>query len=238
MTIYVATENAGKLAEFAASASGAGVVVLALPGLDGMPEPVEDAATFMGNAELKARYYSRALAENPHLKSEMWGTQILGGLFVMADDSGLCVDAIGGEPGVRSARYAEDAAVMGAEPAHDDETVMNGAPLVWPGTKDERNNAYLLERMRGVAERGARFVCALAVARDGEVVWRAEGVCVGELLGRGRGREGFGYDPLFLLPEMGRTMAELGRGEKWLVSHRGKAFRELLRVMKEVGPGG
>jgi XTP/dITP diphosphohydrolase len=229
-TIYAATTNAGKLREFAECARGEGVEVLALPGLKEMPAPVEDAATFMGNAELKAVAYSRLAA----------------GVLVMADDSGLEVEGLGGAPGVRSARFAEDA----------------GA-----GSGDEANNRLLLERMakvekaavekqvplrgmerkqseadveaaaekqiplRGMEERKARFVCALAVARDGVVLWRAEGFVEGEILREGRGENGFGYDPLFYVAELGRTAAELGAEEKWRVSHRGRAFRELLRGM-------
>ena len=202
MTIYAATGNAGKLAEFVASASVEGVDVLPLPGLAEMPEPVEDAATFMGNAELKARAYSVA---SP-------------GLLVMADDSGLEVDALGGRPGVRSARFADDC----------------GFELHTGARKDDRNNACLLDLLsREVfAPRTARFVCALAVARDGEIVYRAEGSVEGEMLSAPRGTDGFGYDPLFLLPALGVTMAELSRTQKWELSHRGNAFRELLRLMK------
>jgi XTP/dITP diphosphohydrolase len=166
-----------------------------------MPEPVEDADTFLGNAELKAAAYSL----------------LAPGLMVMADDSGLEVEALGGEPGVRSARFAEDAGFT------------DGA------TKDERNNALLLRRLSGVRDRGGRFVCALAVARDGVVVWRASGACEGVILEEARGVDGFGYDPLFLVPSLGRTMAELSREEKWGVSHRGQAFRGLLAgIEKEV----
>ena len=196
MTIYAATGNAGKLREFAECASGEGVEVLALPGLENMPEPVEDAATFMGNAELKAVAYS--------LRAR--------GMMVFADDSGLEVDGLGGAPGVRSARFAEDAGFAEGR------------------TKDERNNRLLLERMKQMEGRGrkARFVCALALARDGEVLLRASGSVEGEVLREARGAGGFGYDPLFLVPELGKTMAELGAAEKWAVSHRGRAFRELL----------
>jgi XTP/dITP diphosphohydrolase len=210
MTIYAATTNAGKLREFAECAKGEGVEVLALPGIAGMPEPVEDAATFMGNAELKAVAYSRLVLAS--------GQQ---GLMVFADDSGLEVDALGGEPGVRSARFAEDA----------------GFGVGLGLGKDGRNNALLLERLGSLAgaSRGARFVCALTLARDGEVLLRAEGEVAGEILREPRGKDGFGYDPLFLVPGLGRTMAELGREEKWAVSHRGRAFRELLRELRGSG---
>lgn len=219
ITIYAATTNAGKLREFAECARCEGVEVLELPGLRELPEPVEDAATFMGNAELKAVAYSRAAP----------------GMLLFADDSGLKVEALGGQPGVRSARFAEE---MG-----------------WTGegaTKDARNNACLLAMLRELpvrteavswpdepaggraAKRAAKFVCALVLARDGEVVMRAEGEVSGVVLEAPRGTDGFGYDPLFLVPGLGRTMAELEREEKWAVSHRGNAFRELLRELGDV----
>jgi XTP/dITP diphosphohydrolase len=202
MILYAATSNAGKLREFATSASGAGVEVLALPGLKGMPEPVEDAATFMGNAEKKAVAYS-LLARDAEGR----------GLLVFADDSGLEVDGLGGDPGVRSARFADD---MGYE---------GGA-----GSKDERNNLCVLALLARTPEvsRAARFVCALAVARDGEVLLRAEGFVEGQLLDAPRGEAGFGYDPLFLIPSLGLTAAELPAEKKWELSHRGNAFRALL----------
>jgi XTP/dITP diphosphohydrolase len=202
MTLYAATTNPGKLAEFAGSASSAGIDVLALSNLATLPEPVEDATTFMGNAEIKALAYSRA---SP-------------GLLVFADDSGLEVDALGGQPGVRSARFADD---LGFETAAG-------------GKKDERNNRCLLSLLSALPNppRSARFVCALALARDGEVLLRAEGKVEGEVLDLPRGDGGFGYDPLFLLPELGLTMAELPREQKWQLSHRGNAFRNLLGELR------
>ncbi|MFC6647292.1 non-canonical purine NTP pyrophosphatase [Granulicella cerasi] len=199
-TIYAATGNAGKLAEFVASAQGADVEVLALPGIKQMPEPVEDAATYMGNAEIKAVAYSL----------------LAPGKLVMADDSGLEVDALEGAPGIRSARFADDGGFTGS------------------GTKDERNNAYLLERLHAAGTRGevlsaARFVAALVIARDGEVLWSAYGTCEGQIISEYRGEGGFGYNPLFFMPETGKTMAEMSQQEKWTVSHRGRAFRELLQ---------
>ena len=218
MTIYAATTNQGKLREFRECAGEQGVEVLALPGIEQMPEPVEDAATFMGNAELKAVAYScAAMAVG------------MRGAMVFADDSGLEVEALGGQPGVRSARFADD---LGFE--------------VGAGTKDERNNRAVVSLLRDLPEaleadggltldnRGARFVCALVLAKDGEVVLRAEGEVEGEILDAPRGTDGFGYDPLFLVPELGKTLAETTREEKWRVSHRGNAFRELLRKVAAV----
>jgi XTP/dITP diphosphohydrolase len=192
--------------------------VLALPGIEAMTEPVEDAATFMGNAELKAVAYSKAAMAS--------GKQ---GLMVFADDSGLEVDALGGQPGVRSARFADD---LGFE-------VGVGTAI----SKDERNNRAVVSLLRDLPEaldadggltldnRGARFVCALVLAKDGEVVLSVEGQVEGVMLEESRGTDGFGYDPLFLVPELGKTLAEMPPEEKWRVSHRGNAFRELLREL-------
>ena len=199
MTLYAATSNPGKLAEFATSASTAGIDVLTLPGIQSMPEPVEDADTFMGNAELKAVAYSR----------------LAPGLLVFADDSGLAVDALNGQPGVRSARFADD---LGFEPGS--------------GSKDDRNNRCLLSLLAQHTHRTARFVCTLALARDGEVLLRAEGTVEGEVLYAPRGKDGFGYDPLFLVPSLSRTLAEVPREQKWHISHRGNAFRSLLQQLQ------
>ena len=204
MTIYAATTNPGKLREFAASASADGIEVFALPGLKKMPEPIEDALTFMGNAELKAVAYSKLAL----------------GLMVFADDSGLEIDALGGQPGVRSARFADD---QDFEPR--------------TGTKDERNNRCVLSLLHAreaaaTKDRRARFVCTLALARDGEILLRAERSLKGEIIDEEHGTNGFGYDPLFLIPELQLTTAELGADEKWAISHRGKAFRALLAQLK------
>ena len=131
--------------------------------------------------------------------------------LVFADDSGLAVDALQGGPGVRSARYADD---IRFEPGQ--------------GTTDNRNNRALLQNLASNPNRNAEFLCALALARDGEILLRAEGSVEGQLLTAPRGSAGFGYDPLFLLPTLGLTMAELPREQKWLLSHRGNAFRSLL----------
>ncbi|HEY5381184.1 MAG TPA: non-canonical purine NTP pyrophosphatase [Acidobacteriaceae bacterium] len=210
MTLYAATKNAGKLKEFAECARGAGIEVLALPGLPDMPEPLEDAASFMGNAELKAVAYSRLTLTSGRR-----------GLLVFADDSGLEIDALGGQPGVRSARFADD---VDFEPGQ--------------GSRDDRNNRLVLsllqqtpETREGRSTRAARFVCALALARDGAIILRAEGEVEGQIRPAPRGKDGFGYDPLFLVPALGRTMAELSPDEKWALSHRGNAFRELLRQL-------
>jgi XTP/dITP diphosphohydrolase len=200
MVLYAATSNPGKLREFATSAGTLGIDVAALPTIDAIPEPIEDAPTFMGNAELKARAYSLTLPN----------------ALVFADDSGLEVSALNNEPGVRSARYADDA----------------GYELHNDAKRDDRNNALLLEnleaRLGPNPDRRARFVCALALARDGEILLRAKGTVEGEILRAPRGTDGFGYDPLFLIPALGLTFAELPPEQKWELSHRGRAFRSLL----------
>jgi XTP/dITP diphosphohydrolase len=198
LTLYAATTNPGKLRDFsiAATESGpsSGILIEPLPNLNAIPAPEEDQPTFAGNACLKAEYYSR------HTHG-----------YVLADDSGLEVDALHGEPGVRSARYAQDANFT--------------APA---SSADERNNLYLLDRMNGIAQRSARYRCVLALARAGKTLFTADGRVEGEILTTPRGHGGFGYDPLFFLPELGATMAEISLEQKHTLSHRGRAFRALL----------
>lgn len=210
--LYAATTNQGKLREFAQAALAADIRVHPLPGLDGMPVPAEDAATFSGNADLKAVAYSR----------------LAPGLMVFADDSGLEVDALGGRPGVLSARFADS---------------LNFAPSSGL-SKDQRNNACLLSLLHDLERVGggrvvhsARFVCALSLALDGKVILRAEGTVEGDLLHEPRGTNGFGYDPLFVVRKRGLTLAELSAEEKWSLSHRGKAFRDLLEQLQHSRPG-
>lgn len=195
LILYAATTNPGKLRDFAVAAESSGIRIEPLPGLSEIPAPHEDQPTFAGNAALKAAYYSRFAPG-----------------YVLADDSGLEVDALGGEPGVRSARYAQDLGFDSPEPR----------------TTDERNNLCLLGRMRDMANRSARYHCVLALAREGKVLLTADGSVEGEILTAPRGTGGFGYDPLFYLPELQRTMAEIPLEEKHTLSHRGRAFRALL----------
>lgn len=190
MTLYACSSNPGKLHEFASAARAAGLPDLGiepLPGLQGIAPPEESGATFEDNAAAKAVYYSGLTEE-----------------LILADDSGLEVRALGGAPGIRSARYA-------------------GA-----GATDARNNALLLERLKHAADRRARFVCALAVARAGEVLKTLRGTVEGEILKTPRGDGGFGYDPLFFYPPLGRSFAELTAEQKLSVSHRGEALRRLF----------
>lgn len=202
-TLYVATTNPGKLRDFTVAAEAEGVSIYPLPGLMDIPAPAEDEPDFEGNARVKAVYYSRCLP----------------GEIVLADDSGLEVDALGGEPGVRSARYADDAGFV-------TDTATN---------TDERNNLYLLVRLKGVSDEGRRgwYRCVLAAARDGECLVTAEGSVEGEIRSVPRGAGGFGYDPLFYLPELGKTMAEIDLATKHRLSHRGKALRAFVAKMRD-----
>lgn len=196
-TVLVATSNPGKLRDFAGAAAVHGLEVAGIPGFAALPTVVEDGATFEENARKKAEEYSLAAP----------------GELVVADDSGLEVDALGGAPGVHSARYA-------AEEPH----------LAEANTDDVANNARVLRELRDVPseKRTGRFVCALAAARDGRTVATFRGTAEGIILESPRGRGGFGYDPLFFFPGIGKTFAELTAEEKSLYSHRGAAFRDFL----------
>ena len=204
VTLYAATTNPGKLRDFSVAAAEANFIVQPLPNLNTLPVPPENEPTFAGNARAKAQYYSRFTPA-----------------FVLADDSGLEVDALGGEPGVRSARFAEDAGFDPRGPGADVST-------------DARNNLYLLSRMRGIAQRAARYRCALALARGGDVLLTTEGFVDGEILSSGRGTGGFGYDPLFHLPHLRLTMAEISLEQKHTISHRGRAFRALIPGLRKL----
>jgi XTP/dITP diphosphohydrolase len=198
-TLYVASGNPGKLRDFAVAAEVFRTTIAPLPNLKDIPAPEENGTTFEENARIKAVYYSRFAP----------------GRFVMADDSGLEVDALGGAPGVRSARYAED------------------LKFEAPGTTDERNNLCLLQSLSSckAGKNTARYRCVIALARDEQVLLTAEGSVEGEILSRPRGTGGFGYDPLFYLPQLCRTMAEIDLAQKQKLSHRGKAFLKLLEQL-------
>ncbi|MGH9670628.1 MAG: RdgB/HAM1 family non-canonical purine NTP pyrophosphatase [Terriglobales bacterium] len=194
--IFIATSSAGKLRDFAAAA--ADVEVAGLPGFDSLPPTTEDGDTFEENARKKAEHYSR----------------LAPGELVLADDSGLEADALGGLPGVRSARYAADEA----------------GELASSMSADEANNARLLRALDTVPDeaRGARFVCVIAAARDGRTLASFRGEAAGVIARAPRGAGGFGYDPLFFFPPLDKTFAELAPKEKAAVSHRGAAFRKFL----------
>lgn len=192
--LYVATSNPGKLRDFRAAAAAYSIEIDSLPNFKSLPEVKEDAPTFEGNAEKKAEFYSLHSNGDP----------------VLADDSGLEVDALNGAPGIHSARYA-------AGPEH-------------PNSTDAENNAKLLRELEHTpdAHRTARFVCTIAIAQRGRTLARFRGEAIGVILRAPRGNGGFGYDPLFLFPSLNKTFAELTPEEKAQVSHRGQAFRKLL----------
>ncbi len=208
-TLYVATTNPGKLRDFA-TVNTPGVTLLPLPGLDGLPEAPEIEPTFEGNAISKALHYS-ALAP---------------GLVVLADDSGLEVDSLNGAPGVRSARFADDHNYPTRRllPAHPQRYV------------DQRNNLCLLDALASTREdhRQARYLCALAAVLDGALLSTATGTVEGEILAVPRGNRGFGFDPLFLLPDTGLTMAELALDQRHRFSHRSRALASLMANLQHL----
>lgn len=205
LRLYAATTSAGKLRDFRTAAQAHAVSIEPLLGIENISPPAEDGDTFLANAAAKAVYYSRFAP----------------GELVVADDSGLEVDALGGAPGVRSARYAADAGLVDSPDAPVDNTD------VW-------NNMLLLQRLEGVPAklRTARYHCSLVVVRDGNIVQIADGTVEGEILDAPRGMNGFGYDPLFFLPELGKTMAEIDLDTKLSISHRGRAFAALLPLIE------
>ncbi|MGI4758881.1 MAG: non-canonical purine NTP pyrophosphatase [Janthinobacterium lividum] len=201
MTIYIATTNPGKLRDFrfAAEETGAaGIRIEPLPGVERFPAPDETGDTFEANARLKAVYYSR----------------LAPGLWVLADDSGLEVDALEGRPGVRSARYATD---VGFD-------LSSGV--------DAANNDAILLAMLEQTDRRAHYRCALALAMDGSVEQVSFGKLEGQLQAEPGEPGGFGYDPLFFVPELNCTMSEASPEDRLRVSHRGRALRALLRQWK------
>lgn len=191
--LVIASNNAGKLREIAHMLAPLNVQVLPQSAL-GVPEAEEPHGTFIENALAKARHAAR-----------------LSGLPSLADDSGICVEALAGAPGVQSARFA-------------------GEPR-----SDARNNARLLDVLAQQSDRRAHYYCVMVLMRHeldpqpliGEGVWR------GEILRAPRGSGGFGYDPLFLDPRLGKTGAELSAARKNRISHRGKALRQLLNAMRD-----
>ena len=201
-TILIATSNAGKLRDFAGAALRHGVEITGIPDFASLPGVVEDGLTFEANARKKAEAYSR------HVPGEI----------VVADDSGLEIDALNGAPGIHSARYA----------APDLE---NKQPHESANMDDNANNARVLRELKDVppAQRSGRFVCVLAAARDGKTLATFRGTAEGTILDAPRGTNGFGYDPLFYFPQIEKTFAELSAEEKSRYSHRGAAFRTFLQ---------
>ncbi len=191
--LVIASNNPGKLREFQAMLSPLGIEVLTQEQL-GITEAEEPHCTFIENALAKARHVSK-----------------VSGLPALADDSGICVAALGGAPGVYSARYA------GSDPK-----------------SDTRNNEKLLQDMQGVADRRAHYYCVLVLVHhaDDPQPLIAEGEWHGEIAQEERGEGGFGYDPLFWLPQFGRMSAELKPEEKSQISHRAQAMKILLEKLK------
>ncbi len=194
MTLYIASNNPEKIREFRDAARGQGILVEPVPGIRDLPPCVEDGLSFEENARKKARHYAHYAR----------GT-------VFADDSGISVDALGGEPGIHSARFAG------------------------PAANDLSNNQKLLEKLRGVpaCDRTARYVCVIALAEGERLLTVVEGRAHGLILDAPHGKGGFGYDPLFFYPPLGKTFADLTPDAKFAVSHRGEAFRKLLEYLQK-----
>lgn len=201
-TVLFATTNPYKVREVRAVLEPLGIRVTSLDSLPGsIPEPVEDESTFEGNASLKARYYAQRT-----------------GLECLGEDSGLEVSALGGAPGVLSARYA------GTSGSREE--------------RDRANNEKLLRELAGVPRerRAARFVCALCLAApDGRILATSTGTFEGVIADAPRGENGFGYDPLLYLPDLGRTSAELSPEQKNARSHRGRAVAALAEKLRTAG---
>jgi XTP/dITP diphosphohydrolase len=208
--LFLASTNPGKLREFRLAAAEGGVTVQPLPAMSDLPPCIEDGLTFEANARKKALYYAR---HTPGL--------------VFADDSGISVDALGGAPGVHSARFSG------------------------PDANDDSNNQKLLAKLRKHSEEAnpvvgqptsgsqpdtrsfsAHYDCIIALAQDGQILSVVEGRCDGLIIDTPRGNGGFGYDPYFLYPPLNRTFAELSAEDKFRVSHRGIAFRKLLQWLE------
>jgi len=201
--IVVVTSNRGKLGELQVLFSGHGVRVLGLDEFESVEAPVEDGKTFADNARLKACYYGRILNR-----------------LVLADDSGLEVDALGGEPGVYSARFAEGGWADRRE-------------------QDRANWEKLLAKLKGIPKesRAARFCCCLCVVSSTKIALEVNGYLEGYIAEEPHGENGFGYDPVFWVPEMNKMVAELSAEEKNLISHRGRALKKLIEKWESLEAG-
>ncbi|MBU9721963.1 MULTISPECIES: XTP/dITP diphosphatase [Bacillaceae] len=189
--VFIATKNTGKVDEFAAFFSEKGIQVKSLLDIENPIDVVEDGSTFEANAIKKAETVGKHIGE-----------------VVIADDSGLEVDALNGAPGIYSARFAGE------------------------DKSDEANNKKLLNELKDIPQENitARFVCVLAIYIPGETTKTIRGTCEGLIADEIRGEQGFGYDPLFYLPSLHKTMAQLTRGEKNKISHRANALMELAKA--------
>ena len=191
--LVLATRNEGKMKEFQQILQGFPVEIKNLNDFGPIPEVEENGATFDDNAYKKASFTAKVL-----------------GVPAIADDSGLVVEALGGAPGVKSARYAGEHAT------------------------DEDNIAKLLQEMAGKVDRRAAFECVISIAVPSGPALTYEGRCEGEIVAEPRGASGFGYDPIFYYPEYGKTFAEISPEEKNRVSHRGRALREVAAEFDKV----
>jgi len=193
--VIIATKNAGKAKEFEHIFNQYNVVVKSLLDFEGIEEIVEDGQTFEENALIKARAIAKQFNQ-----------------VVIADDSGLEVDALDGRPGVYSARYAGE------------------------GRNDQANIEKVLSELEGIPtqERSARFVCALALVTPEGEESVVRGTCEGQILSECIGNEGFGYDPIFYLPELGKTMAQIPKSQKNVLSHRAEAFKKLQDILMKL----
>ncbi len=199
MKILVATTNPGKLAELIAMLEGR-VEFINLSALANIREVQEDGKTFAENAQKKALGYAEQ-----------------SGLWTIADDSGLVVDALGGDPGVMSARFS-------------------GRKISDRQLLDHENMAKVLNLLEGIPEqkRGARFVCSLCLANAEKVLIETEGTVEGIITEKEIGQNGFGYDPIFFLPRLNKTVAQLTAKEKNAISHRGDALKKLKPLLEEL----
>ena len=232
LELFFGTSNPGKLRELRRLVGGLEIRVVSPDDLGRpLPDVVEDGETFAENAAKKASAHAR-----------------FAGMHALADDSGLCVDALGGRPGIHSARWSELDRLASPACELSAASARELGPEMSRAARDEANNEKLLSSLAGVsdAERGAKYVAVLAVARpDGSIVAQVEGTCRGRVGHDRRGSGGFGYDPL-ITPEAElervrcehgrrpRTMAELSPEEKDAISHRGAAFRALRPVLERL----
>jgi XTP/dITP diphosphohydrolase len=195
MRLLIATHNRGKLIEYQELFAGLPLDLVTLDDVGIRKDVEENGRSFAENARLKALAYAKQSR-----------------LLTLADDSGLEVDALNGEPGVYSKRYAGE------------------------NVTDAERNLFLLDKLRDVprGQRTARFQCAIAIARPDGKVWETNGTCEGEILFAPRGTHGFGYDPIFFFPTLGKTMAELSTEEKNRVSHRARAGEGAAKVLARI----
>jgi XTP/dITP diphosphohydrolase len=203
LRLYLASANPDKVREFREAAGAQGFLLEAVPGIEHLPPCVEDGLTFAENARKKALHYS-ACTDG----------------LVFADDSGISVDALGGAPGVHSARFAG--------PVTDD--AANNRKVLAELRRLEETNAPKVEH---APNRAAHYVCVIVLAQEGKVLTTVEGRADGVIIDTTRGSGGFGYDPYFFFPPLGKTFAEITSAEKFAVSHRGEAFRRLLDYLGE-----